>query len=80
MTLNELLPSNKDNSKECRCTSCRHKHKVGERSCVRTMKYGVSGWKDYCPKCMKGRSYFESPVEKKNESISINKLNNEKVH
>jgi hypothetical protein len=68
MTLRELLPSSTDNDTECRCTSCRHLHKVGDRSCIRN-KTGIAGWKDYCPKCLKGRSYIECPVQKKNYGL-----------
>ncbi len=69
MTLRELIPSSKGNDTECRCTSCRHLHKVGERSVVKGSIHGVSGYKDYCPKCLKGRSYIESPVQKKNYGL-----------
>lgn len=54
ITQRELLPGLSDNDKKRKCTSCKHKHLLGDRVMVRTLN--PAGYKDYCPKCLRGRT------------------------
>lgn len=53
MKFKELNIDHPDIEKIVKCNSCRHTHFIGNRSCV----IHKGKWKDYCPKCLKARSY-----------------------
>ena len=55
MIYRELAPSSKFNDKPVKCNSCKNKHLYGDRLVIRT----TIGYKDYCPKCTKARTYIE---------------------